>query len=54
MEGELGALCKLGVCELVSPDTGSNLVKCKWVFWVKYHLDGHIDRYRARLLAKGF
>lgn len=31
-----------------------NLVKCKWVFRIKYDKDGKVQRYKARLIAKGF
>ena len=27
---------------------------CKWVFTLKYKVDGTLDRYKARLVAKGF
>ena len=33
---------------------GKILVGCKWVFTVKYNLDGSIKWYKARLVAKGF
>ena len=29
-------------------------VGCKWVFTIKYRLDGSLERYKARLVAKGF
>ena len=31
-----------------------NLIDCKWVFHVKRHPDGFVDRYKAQLVAKGF
>lgn len=31
-----------------------NDVGCKWIFRVKYKLDGFIERYKARLVAKGY
>ena len=33
---------------------GKMQVGCKWVFAVKYKLDGSIERYKARLVAKVF
>ncbi|KAI5351986.1 hypothetical protein L3X38_004877 [Prunus dulcis] len=33
---------------------GTNLVGCKWVFRIKRHSDGSIERYKARLVTKGF
>ena len=33
---------------------GKKPMGCKWVFTVKYKVDGTIERYKARLVAKGF
>ena len=33
---------------------GKNLVCCKWVFTIKYKADGSIEKYEARLVAKGY
>lgn len=27
---------------------------CKWIFSIKYNVDGSINRYKAQLVAKGF
>ncbi|MFN7611034.1 MAG: reverse transcriptase domain-containing protein, partial [bacterium] len=40
--------------ELVPRPAGRNIVSCKWVFKTKLGSDGQIDRYKARLVARGF
>jgi hypothetical protein len=43
-----------GMWTLVPPRPGINVIDSKWVFKVKKHADGTIERYKARLAAKGF
>ncbi len=31
-----------------------NAICCKWVFKIKYKVDGSIKRYKARLVAKSY
>ena len=54
MSKEYDALVHNGTWELVSPIGITNLVGCKWVFRIKRNSDGSIDKFKARLIAKGF
>ncbi|WVZ64382.1 hypothetical protein U9M48_013903 [Paspalum notatum var. saurae] len=54
MDEEYMALLKNKTWHLVPPNTGQNIIDCKWVYKIKRKADGTIDRYKARLVAKGF
>ena len=51
---ELRALEKNNTWDIVSLPNGKNTVDCKWIFTIKYRADGSIERYKARLVARGF
>ena len=51
---EMHALEKNGTWEVVPKPKEKVPVGCKWVFTIKYKVDGSIERYKARLVAKGY
>ncbi|PKU69741.1 Retrovirus-related Pol polyprotein from transposon TNT 1-94 [Dendrobium catenatum] len=53
MAAEFFALQTQGTWSLVEPPKGINPLGCKWTFRTKYHSDGSIARYKARLVALG-
>jgi hypothetical protein len=54
MDVEYGALIKNGTWHLVPPQKGRNLIDYKWLYKIKRKADGSMDRYKGRLVAKGF
>jgi len=54
MAEEFNAFIKTGTWTLVPKTASMNIVGAKWVFRIKRKADGSIDRYTARLVAKGF
>ncbi|XP_015168387.1 uncharacterized mitochondrial protein AtMg00820-like [Solanum tuberosum] len=54
MDLEYEALMKNQTWELVARDPINNVVDCKWLFRIKRKVDGSIDKYKARLVAKDF
>ena len=51
---EMRALKQNNTWSLVELPKDKSVVGCKWVFTVKYKVDGSIEWYKARLVAKGF
>ncbi|KAM5578991.1 hypothetical protein ABKV19_009000 [Rosa sericea] len=54
MTVEMDALEKNCTWELVSLPPGKKTVGCMWVHTVKHNSDSSVDRYMARLVAKGY
>ena len=50
MEQEFQALLKNDTSQLVPPVPGVNIIDSKWIFKVKRHVDGSIERYKAMLM----
>lgn len=40
--------------DLVVPPTDQKVISCKWVLRIKYNSDGTVNKYKARLVARGF
>jgi hypothetical protein len=51
---ELRSIASNIVWELVDTPKGVNIISSKWVFKLKRLPNGQIDRYKARLVARGF
>ena len=54
MSSELTTLMHHNTWQLVPLPNDCNIGGCKWVFQIKRHADGFVDRFKARLMAKGF
>lgn len=54
MQAKFNALQSTGTWTLVPSSHTQNIVGCKWVFRIKKNHDGSFDKYKARLIAKGF
>lgn len=39
---------------MVDLPVGKKPVGCRWIFIIKYKVDGDIERFKARLVAKGY
>ena len=54
MNLEFDTLLQNQTWTLVPSHPSQNIIGCKWVFRVKRHADGSVERHKARLVAKGF
>ncbi|CAI7847604.1 unnamed protein product [Closterium sp. NIES-54] len=54
MESELKSIEENGTCELVELPEGRKAITSKWLFKIKSDVDGKIERYKSRLVAKGY
>ena len=54
MKVEIKVLEDNGTWKLVNIPTHKPVIGCKWVFKIKYQADGQIDRFKARLVIKGY
>ena len=54
MEAEHESLMKNQTWDLTTLPSGKKPIGCKWVYKVKYKVDGTLDKYKACLVLKGF
>ncbi|CAH9050646.1 unnamed protein product [Cuscuta epithymum] len=54
MSNEIQALENNNTWVLVQPPSNQNIIGCKWVFKTKLKPDGSLDRYKVRLVDKGY
>jgi hypothetical protein len=51
---EIRNLIRFGTWKFVKRPIGRSVITCKWVFDLKYGADGRLERFKARLVARGF
>ncbi|CAI7835420.1 unnamed protein product [Closterium sp. NIES-53] len=54
MESELKSIEENGTWELVELPEGRKAITSKWLFKIKSDADGNIERYKSRLVTKGY
>lgn len=53
MQTEYAALMENNTWTLVNKPKDKKVIKSKWVFKIKRHQDGSIDKFKARLVVRG-
>jgi hypothetical protein len=54
MQSELAALEANRTWSLTSLPPGKTAIGCRWIYKIKRHSDGTIERHKARFVAKGY
>lgn len=53
MDDKMKELTKI-ICGNSAGYLPEKTVGCRWIYTIKYKLDGYIERYKVRLIAKGY
>ncbi|WVZ19078.1 hypothetical protein V8G54_006400 [Vigna mungo] len=53
MTSEIDALQRNGTWDITPLPVGKKSLGCKWIYKIKYHSDGSVDRFKARLVVLG-
>jgi hypothetical protein len=54
MDRKINVLEQAGTWTTVPCPTDKNIVGCKWVFRLKRKANGSVEKYKVRLIARGF
>ncbi|GJR04813.1 zinc finger, CCHC-type containing protein, partial [Tanacetum coccineum] len=54
IDDEMDSLVSNNTWELSDLPPGSKAIGCRWVFRIKYHTDGSVQTFKARLVIQGF
>lgn len=54
MQQEIAALEDNASWTVMELPPGKKAIGCRWVCKIKYYADGQVERYKARLVSKGY
>ena len=54
MKDEMTSMSHNKVWSLVDFPDGCRSIGCKWVFKTNFDVKGHVERYKAKLVVKGY
>lgn len=54
MDAKIGITEENAIWDFVPRSRGENIIDMKWVFIVKFNSNGSINKYKARLVVKGY
>lgn len=54
MSEEINSQLQNQTWDIVNSFKATNVVGCRWIFTIKWYADGSIERYKVRLVAKGY